>query len=78
MSQVGNIGGETFWSWYGYKEWVNWCVCFVSWCAEECGYIENNIMPKFSNCQEGVEWFKVCNTWENNGYIPKERRYYFL
>ena len=35
LQQVGNVGGEKFWSWYGYESRVEWCACFVSWCANE-------------------------------------------
>ena len=38
LSQVGNIGGDPYWSWYGFGSRVEWCACFVSWCANECGY----------------------------------------
>ena len=48
LSQIGNIGGEPYWSWYGFSGRVEWCACFVSWCANECGYIENGIIPKFA------------------------------
>ena len=37
LSQVGNIGGQPYWSWYGFGGRVEWCACFVSWCANECG-----------------------------------------
>lgn len=30
LSQVGNIGGEPYWSWYGFNSRVEWCACFVS------------------------------------------------
>ena len=36
LNQIGNIGGETYWSWYGFNERVEWCACFVSWCANQC------------------------------------------
>lgn len=38
LSQVGNVGGQPYWSWYGFNSRVEWCACFVSWCANECGY----------------------------------------
>lgn len=53
-SQIGNIGGMKFWKWYGFTEPVDWCACFVSWCGEQCGYIDAEKMPKFSYCQDGV------------------------
>ena len=78
-SQIGNIGGQPYWSWYGYNSRVSWCACFVSWCADQCGYIEKGIIPKFANCQnEGIGWFKTCGLWQKAGYIPKARRYYIF
>lgn len=72
LSQVGNIGGQPFWSWYGFESRVEWCACFVSWCANECGYITAGTIPKFSSCQsEGVTWFKTCGLWQERGYTPK-------
>ena len=29
-SQVGNVGGQPYWSWYGFNSRVDWCACFVS------------------------------------------------
>ena len=79
LAQVGNVGGQPYWSWYGFNSRVEWCACFVSWCANECGYIESGTIPKFAGCEsEGVAWFKTCGLWQDGGYIPKARRYYFL
>lgn len=72
-------GGNTYWSWYGFENRVEWCACFVSWCANECGYIEAGIIPKFAGCEsEGVAWFKTCGLWKDGGYAPKSRRYYIF
>lgn len=71
-SQIGNIGGQPYWSWYGFSSRVEWCACFVSWCANQCGYIDAGIIPKFANCQnEGVTWFKTVGLWKDAGYTPK-------
>lgn len=68
-TQLGNKGGEPYWSWYGFENRVEWCACFVSWCANQCGYIEAGIIPKFSGCQYGgVTWFKGKNQWQERGY----------
>ena len=75
FAQLGNVGGQPYWSWYGFESRVSWCACFVSWCANECGYIDMGIIPKFANCQnEGIVWFKTCGLWQDGGYIPKTRR----
>lgn len=70
QSQIGNVGGEPYWSWYGFSERVDWCACFVSWCANECGYIENGIIPKFASCAIGVNWFQSHGHWVDGSAEP--------
>ena len=71
LSQVGNIGGEPYWSWYGFSERVDWCACFVSWCANECGYIDAGVIPKFAGCTSGgMTWFKEHSQWQERDYVP--------
>ncbi len=70
MSQVGNQGGEKFWSWYGFNGRVEWCGCFVSWCSAQCGLIESGAVPKFASCPAGVEWFRSNGKWKDNTYSP--------
>lgn len=70
LSQVGNVGGQPYWSWYGFSSCVEWCACFVSWCSEQCGYIESGAMPKFSYCPTGVEWFRSRGQWLDRNSIP--------
>lgn len=53
LSQLGNVGGQPYWSWYGFSSRVEWCACFVSWCAHECGYLEAGMIPKFASCALG-------------------------
>ena len=69
-SQIGNVGGEPYWSWYGFTERVEWCACFVSWCANQCGYIEAGVFPKFSGCEWGVDWFKQHDQWAGRNITP--------
>jgi hypothetical protein len=69
--QVGNIGGEPYWRWYGFDKRVEWCACFVSWVANQAGYIDKKVIPKFAGCQTGVNWFQAMNQWQEPGYIPK-------
>lgn len=71
LSQVGNVGGDPYWKWYGFNNHVNWCACFVSWCANQCGYIESGIIPKFSYCPTGEAWFKQHGQWKEKDYIAK-------
>ena len=71
-AQIGNEGGDKFWKWYGFENHVEWCACFVSWCANECDYIDKGIIPKFSVCTDGINWFKEKNQWNDRGdsYYP--------
>ena len=68
--QIGNVGGEPYWSWYGFTERVEWCACFVSWCANKCGYLDTFI-PKFAGCSTGVQWFKARNQWADRTTTPE-------
>ncbi len=69
-AQIGNQGGKKFWSWYGFNGHVSWCACFVSWCADQCGYIKAGVMPKFSWVDDGVQWFKNRHQWQKRSYKP--------
>ena len=70
LSQVGNVGGQPYWSWYGFDYRVDWCAIFVSWCVDQCGYIEAGTMPKFAGCVQGPRWFKEWGLWQDRSYTP--------
>jgi len=64
-SQVGNVGGQPYWSWYGFTSRVEWCACFVSWCYGQMGLTE----PRFSGCQsQGIPWFQSHGQWGGRDY----------
>ena len=70
LTQLGNEGGQKFWSWYGFDSHVAWCACFASWCGDQAGLIENGKMPKFSLCDDGIAWFQNKGKWKSRGYSP--------
>ena len=70
LTQIGNVGGEPYWRWYGFGSRVEWCACFVSWCANQAGYIDVGVIPKFAGCCNGVQWFKDRSEWQDNSYTP--------
>jgi len=70
-NEVGNIGGEKYWSWYGFKNHVSWCAIFVSWCGEQNGLIEKNVIPKFASVSYGQAWFVANNEWLWPNESPK-------
>ena len=64
-SQVGNVGGQPYWSWYGFSSRVEWCACFVSWCYGQMGLSE----PRFAACQsQGIPWFQSHGQWGGRDY----------
>lgn len=71
LTQERNIGGEPYWSWYGFDSRVEWCACFISWCANEVGYIDSGLIPKFSGCTQGEQWFKDKNQCFDKNYKPQ-------
>ena len=71
LTQLGDDGGQPYWSWYGFGGRVEWCACFASWCADQCGYLESGIIPKFSLCSDGVNWFKGNGQWKDKNYEPQ-------
>ena len=70
QEQIGNVGGQPYWSWYGFGSRVEWCCCFVSWCANECGYIDAGVIPKYSVVDDGVNWFKSKGQWIDGSAEP--------
>ena len=71
QSQIGNVGGQPYWSWYGFSSRVEWCAIFVSWCADQCGYIDAGIVPKFAGCGVGVQWFQNRGQWLPGSATPE-------
>lgn len=69
-SQLGQVGGEPYWSWYGFPHRVEWCAIFVSWVAHQNGLIDEGRFPKFAGCSIGEAWFRDQNAWEGPGYCP--------
>ena len=64
-SQAGKVGGQPYWSWYGFNSRVEWCACFVSWCYGQMGLSE----PRFAACQsQGIPWFQSHGQWGARGY----------
>lgn len=69
-SQVGNIGGETYWRWYGFNSRVPWCGIFISWVANQAG-LSTDTIPKFAKVSDGVNWFVNRNLFRNRNYTPR-------
>ena len=46
-SQVGNVGGQPYWSWFGFTSRVEWCACLCFLVHGQMGLSE----PRFAACQ---------------------------
>ena len=66
-----NIGGGKYKTWYGMDD--NWCAMFVSWCANECGYIDSGTMPKTASVANMKAWYMQKGQYyaKESGYEPK-------
>jgi len=60
MAEVGN-GGDKYTAWAGFPSSSEWCVMFVSWCAEQNGLIEDAVIPKESSCGQMIHWYEERN-----------------
>lgn len=45
QGEVGNVGGEKYWSWYGFDYHVQWCASFVSWVLAKAGVQCGDLRP---------------------------------
>ncbi|MBE9897090.1 CHAP domain-containing protein [Enterococcus casseliflavus] len=72
--EIGYPNGDKYWRWFGLTSRVEWCAIFVSWVADQAGYLEQDRILKSASCIELVRWFKDRNQYRlpSDSYIPKE------
>ncbi len=72
-TQLGNYGGKKFWQWYGFDSHVDWCACFISWCADQNGLIDDGKVPMSCYVPQQVNWFRDRDRYheQGDGYTPK-------
>ncbi|WP_096081508.1 lysozyme family protein [Enterococcus mundtii] len=56
INEIGTIQGEKYWQWYGFEGRVEWCAIFVSWVADQVGYLNQEKIIKSANCLEMINW----------------------
>ena len=67
----GADGSTKYGTWCGIGN-ASWCHAFVSWCANECGYIEDGTIPKTGSCETGRQWFISRDEYQTKGsYEPQ-------
>ncbi|MGF6990408.1 hypothetical protein M2150_001669 [Lachnospiraceae bacterium PM6-15] len=77
LKEKGTTSGEKYWKFTMGSSFVNdsatpWCACFVSWCANECGYIESGLFPKSAGVAGYKSFFGAKGLYKEAGsYTPK-------
>lgn len=66
-----NVGGVKYKLWYGMD--ADWCAMFVSWCSDQCGYVEAGIMPKTASVSTMRSWYEQRDLFRirESGYEPR-------
>lgn len=78
QSQIGNEGGLIYCEWYGYPYRVAWCAIFVSWCADQCGFLDTGVLPRMEGVRPYVDWFRERGQWQDRSYEPMAGDIIFL
>lgn len=56
INEIGTFHGDKYWRWYGFEGRVEWCAIFVSWVADQVGYLNQEKIIKSANCLEMIYW----------------------
>ena len=72
ITQLGNSGGWPYWEYAGYPSRVEWCACFVSWCAGQCGYVDKGLFINTGSPPMQVEFFKKEGHWMDGSGTPSQ------
>ena len=43
---------------------------FVSWCADQCGYLDSGVLPKMEGVLPFIDWFRERCQWQDRDYEP--------
>lgn len=70
LSQVGQLGGQPYWSYYGFGSRVEWCACFVHWCMRNTPSATSKYPTTANNayCPTIAEHFMDMGQWGNRAY----------
>ena len=77
LQEEGIGDGSKYWKFTTGSEFVDgsatpWCASFVTWCANECGYIEDGTFPKTASVATYRDFFREKERLhEAEDYVPK-------
>ena len=73
-SNSSRFGGYKYWKYLGFNSRVEWCACFVSWCANQAG-ITTTVIPHYSAVTDFYKFYDINKhgTFHsiNSKYTPK-------
>lgn len=75
LSQVGQVGGQPYWSYYGFGSRVEWCACFVHWCMRNTPSASGSYPTTSNNayCQTVANYFMGAGQWGDRSYTNLAR-----
>ena len=70
LSQVGQAGGQPYWSYYGFSSRVEWCACFVHWAMRNTPSASSKYPTTANNayCQTVANNFMSIGQWGDRNY----------
>lgn len=78
LAEEGTTDGSEYWQFVVGSQFIDgnstpWCACFVSWCAEQCGFIEDGIFPRSASVAVYEAYYRQRNLYVESGdYIPRQ------
>lgn len=71
--EIGTLTGEKYWRWLGFENRMEWSAAFVSWVADQAGYIDQGRVLKTANVLNMIDWFKENDKFKgtNEDYLPQ-------
>lgn len=70
VKEIGTITGEKYWRWAGFTRPMEWSVVFVSWVADQVGYLDQGRVLNTSNARNMMQWFQ-----EQEKFTPPNEDY---
>ena len=73
-NNAGNNSHAKYASYTGLSLSDPWCAAFVSWCANQAGFVDAKIIPKFTYCSTGLDLLRSMGAeihTGSSGYTPQ-------
>ena len=71
LSQLGNVGGRPYWSWYGFESRVDWCACFCFLVRQRVRLSGHRRHPKVRKLLHRPPVVPGRGLWRDHSYEPR-------